>query len=912
MRSAWLKCALLIGVSSTAAVAQINPHTQIRWPTNCNTAGMTYNFNLNSCIVVGPVGNTGDVQINNAGAWATAAGFNYNFGTNTLSIPNLNVAGTSTITIPPTQVSWPSNCNSNNFMTYNLASNSCLDIRPNIAAGTTTTLAPGSQATVTQTGSFPNYVLNFGIPAGVPGGSLSYPGVISDGNNGLNIQGGVGIGTQRRVVVCGGVNDTAAVQLALNATGYIEVTGNCLFPSGSGALTISSNTEFNAGAATLTCTIQPCLKNTQFSQNVQRTFTDAVLTAGSTTITSATANFTGADVANVSIHCTGGIASTPTLVGYPNVGSTTLSTTILSVTNATTAVLNDPPSASVNPSTCTVLVRDKNIRIRGGKWIMAGANVTSSSGQHLQFYTVNDLNLQDMWFQNGTTGLSTQQGSKNIAIVDASRFMVRNITFNSWVVLQDGLDMYGPLRDFTVRDIFGHTGDNSVAVTQSAGAATGPGQGVVDGGLIENVNSAAGFGAIRLFGFDGGSPILTQNMTIRHYRGSQNGTGGGVQIYYGDFDNLLVDDVSGNMTGAVQVSGARVGTLTIRNVSINPPNAATTYNSSASIVSLGAGNIAGVGPTINNLSIDGVKSNNYNGSYAVNNGLFNSLVNSTVNHFAISNVQLYNFGAPAGQTAIPFEFVGLSANDISFSNVKVFYNTLAAIGATVQFRGQSTINKISLNGVHVDHAPGSLTSTAVLGFLNFGGLNPTVGDVLFNDISLTAPSSLAGTYVLANNGNVVTAPQFSNIRINNVAGCMTGTINPTANLTNLYATNITTPASCAIFSHGQAIPAFNLTNQTANIAPVTVYTSQVANEMVQVNCALSTGSATGTGTAIAYLQYKAANFYNSPTLTFTAGATVSWSSVYTIPNAGFAVTVQVNYTAGTGGNYNANCSLSKF
>ena len=40
---------------------------------------------------------------------------------------------------------------------------------PNLAIGTVTTLAPGSAATVTITGSSPNYVINYGIPRGNTG-----------------------------------------------------------------------------------------------------------------------------------------------------------------------------------------------------------------------------------------------------------------------------------------------------------------------------------------------------------------------------------------------------------------------------------------------------------------------------------------------------------------------------------------------------------------------------------------------------------------------------------------------------------------------------------------------------------------------------------------------------------------------
>lgn len=243
MRSTLLK-AILVFSSCLIAQAQVNPHTQIRWPTNCaGDPHMAYNWQANTCVQAGPVGNSGEIQINQTGAWFSLPGFNYNFATNTLNTPNLAVSGTSAITIPPTQMTWPTGCSASNYVSYNAASNSCFDVRNNIQAGTTTTLPAGSPATVTQTGTFPNFVLNFGIPAGPTGGSLSYPGVVSDGSNGMNVTGGVQSSSVTSTSVAsttvqssvnkiinimaapynakcdGATDDQAAIQAAFNAAG---------------------------------------------------------------------------------------------------------------------------------------------------------------------------------------------------------------------------------------------------------------------------------------------------------------------------------------------------------------------------------------------------------------------------------------------------------------------------------------------------------------------------------------------------------------------------------------------------------------------------------------------------------------------------------------------------------------------
>lgn len=109
---------------------QTNPHTQIRWPTNCNNdPHMAYNWQLNLCVHVGPVGNTGEVQVNNNGVWYSLPGFTYDFNTNTLTAPNINVPGTSNVIVPPTNVTWPGSCTSG---VYSPASNTC--VAPGTAA----------------------------------------------------------------------------------------------------------------------------------------------------------------------------------------------------------------------------------------------------------------------------------------------------------------------------------------------------------------------------------------------------------------------------------------------------------------------------------------------------------------------------------------------------------------------------------------------------------------------------------------------------------------------------------------------------------------------------------------------------------------------------------------------------------
>jgi len=729
---------------------------------------------------------------------------------------------------------------------------------------------------------------------------------------------GTGGATGTTVVVCAGTNDTAAINTALSTFGHVVLSGSCAIPTT--PLAIPSNTWLDVGIATVTCSIAPCISNTQYTaQTVNRTFATAVTTAGSTTLTSSTASFTGADQGQT-IRCTGALGTAPTLTGYSGVGSSTLFTSITTVTNGTTILLADAAGVtftSGSPTSCSILYRDHNIRITGGKFLFAGPTVGSSTSQHLLFGTVNDLTLQNIWFQNGTTGLSTTSGSKNVGISDASRVLVDGLTFNSWSTLQDGIDMYGPLRDFTVRDIYGHTGDNSIAVT-IFGLSPAPSQGVVSGGLIENVTTAAGFGAIRLFGNDGGATVLMNDVTVRHYHavisGGINGTGNGVEIFYGNFDNILVDDVSGMMQLAdVYVAGATIGTLTARNLS----QEFSAFSAAGSLFRGGVGGIAGVGPAINNLILDGLKVNGTSNNLP-NFVLFGSTpcVNWTasVNHMQVNNSQFYNL---SGAITGPFQLCDMTIGDLSFSNVQLTYNTANApptLGIITAANG--AVGKVSLNGVHVSHQSGSLSGGSLFTLGSIGGVYATLGDLEMNDVSYTSPGALSGTYLWLStpSGASPAYSTLSNIRLDHITGCnaYTGTGTGLVQMTSLFATNLATPSLCVAQQNGlvNVVAKASVTNSGAAIGTTILYTPPTAG-LYRYDCNIATGSAAGTGTAIvSVLNSAAAAWIACPTLTFTAGAEQSCSVV-----VNKAVSSNLDYmttfTAGSGGNYNLNCAVSR-
>lgn len=188
MRFAWHKYGVIMAfLCAAVASAQTNPHTQIRWPANCDDSNyMSYNVLLNSCITVGPVGADKQVQFNSGGAWGVDAGFTYDKGTHTLSAPNLNVPGGAAIAIPPSGIQWPSDCLANGKV-YDVLSQTC---KYNI-----TTIDPGTQLTWPASCSTGVYspATNTCVSTGSannPGGSPGQIQVNAGGNfGGLNSQG---------------------------------------------------------------------------------------------------------------------------------------------------------------------------------------------------------------------------------------------------------------------------------------------------------------------------------------------------------------------------------------------------------------------------------------------------------------------------------------------------------------------------------------------------------------------------------------------------------------------------------------------------------------------------------------------------------------------------------------------------
>jgi hypothetical protein len=191
-----LSCALV-------ARGQVNPHTQIRWPSpSCSTAGKVYDLSSNTCIPLSSM--SGQVapgtQINWPGSCSTPGTF-YDLTSNNC----LALSGMSGQLAPATQISWPASCNASG-MVYNAQSNTCVAIggvtwRGAWSAGTyilnDMVSYLGSSYISTANGNTatpPSSPWSLVAQAGATGPAGNYPGVTSDGANGLTMTGSAVMG----------------------------------------------------------------------------------------------------------------------------------------------------------------------------------------------------------------------------------------------------------------------------------------------------------------------------------------------------------------------------------------------------------------------------------------------------------------------------------------------------------------------------------------------------------------------------------------------------------------------------------------------------------------------------------------------------------------------------------------------
>ncbi len=355
------------------------------------------------------------------------------------------------------------------------------------------------------------------------------------------------VGPAGGTLPCSGVDDTSAIQARLTSAGLVRLSGTCVI---SNHLTIYSNTWLELGQATLTFPNggDNLLINYAATASATRTFTDAVTTAGSQIMTSATAAFTGADVGQ-SIW-----------LNAVNTGSVQLQTQILSVTNATTAQLADVVPLSGTGVTAAIYARDANIKVTGGAFGRAGSAGTYMGTYLLRFQGVNNLVLDNL-----TASWTT--GKYFILVADASDFAVTRIVATSSSGGQDGVHVDGPARNGVIRTVRGSTGDDMVALTAWGWTNYDSRSGSIAGMVIEDVSGRApGAALVRLEGAVG-YPI--RDVVIRDINGNGVQAAGYAVTVSNSLDSTLSAANQAADIGSVFISTVR-GSFTYAKLNLAP------------------------------------------------------------------------------------------------------------------------------------------------------------------------------------------------------------------------------------------------------------------------------------------------------------------------------------------------------
>lgn len=249
---------------------------------------------------------------------------------------------------------------------------------------------------------------------------------------------------------------TAAINawLALPFKGWKRMVGAVTITA---PLVIPSNTRVDATGAEITSTFVGNMVRNSAATALRNSSADAVVTADSTTVTSATAAFTSADVGRAIAVSYSTPANGANVYGR-----------IVTVNSATSVTVSVAPKTSQSGGIVYVYGRDENISIRGGKWMrnIGGASSGTAMGwgnaaHSLFFRRVDGISLSQLYFTS--TG-----GKYAVSFGDCTAVRVTDHRVASY---SDAMHFTGPCSDVVVRQVSGASGDDTVPFTTTDYAA---------------------------------------------------------------------------------------------------------------------------------------------------------------------------------------------------------------------------------------------------------------------------------------------------------------------------------------------------------------------------------------------------------------------------------------------------------
>jgi len=486
----------------------------------------------------------------------------------------------------------------------------------------------------------------------------------------------------------GSTNDASIINAAIASGGSFKLPAGKICKATS-QIVVSSNTildlngstiAFEFGAATVGLT------NAHAIDSV-RTVSDAAINSGSTTLTSATANFTSADVGR-SITVAGA-----------NTGDTQLCAIIVTRTSASEIEIDTTAKVSVTNKAIVIYNRDSNIRLKNGTITYAG-----TTGHVVSFKRIDGLIVEDL-------KITSSASKYALLISDATKFMVENIDF---ATASDGVHIDGPTKNGVVRNITGTTGDDLISITARDWDTTpfffNDVNGDVSDIFIENVHgNTPGFIMIKLEPAPGNN---ISDITLRNINSiassfiiSLNDS-----IYgAGTIDRIFVDGLYGTSIYHNIMMTATAG----KKVSFK--NIFTEQSANYSV-------LAGNG-TFESVVMDGVQLNTI-----VSGKLFSDWYSGTTGTYgdvSISNIYYNASGATELSNII---YIGGTTTGLSLSNIRFNTNASGNIYDLIKIAG--TITQLNINGFNVVAETGSNAPTSVI------SLEGTITSLVANSILL--------------------------------------------------------------------------------------------------------------------------------------------------------------------------------
>jgi hypothetical protein len=426
--------------------------------------------------------------------------------------------------------------------------------------------------------------------------------------------------------------DDVTAWLAVPYAGRKRLTGSATIAA---PIVIPSNTYLDATGATIT--LAPgaqcqMLKNAAVAP-LRAGSADAVVTGGSTTVTTATGAFTSADVGR-----TLQVAFTNESVRGSNVYAK-----IVTVNSATSVVVDNACNFTESGGIARVYGRDINISITGGIWD-AGANTGTALQAEVMFLRrIDKLRVANL--SPRATGRC-----QGIGVGDCKGVLVENVDA---AVSSDLIHLTGPCSDVVVRNITGTSGDDVIGCTTS----DSPGYNDVHGSFrnmhFSDVSAVPPNGyrmlllATSCSGYvDGHSIDMVTVDRVNDLNGISSGIVTWVQSQdsLSRIDNLIINDVTASIElyhtlhGRVTINGLRGSLACV------PMSSGTTTNYFENLTLIdhdgGLTTNSGTPTAIGNLIIRGGKATSLNLAC-------NSITNATVDSVSIpaGSSYLYNIGA---------------------------------------------------------------------------------------------------------------------------------------------------------------------------------------------------------------------------------------------------------------------------